>query len=123
MEELSAIKGVGDVVAKSVHEWLRDSVKSKILDRLLEHIIIIADEAPASGKLAGKTFVLTGTLSSAEEGNKNPALGGSISSSVQKDRMWLPVKCGLKIRQSSRAWRSDPFRNESPYKIAFKVPS
>ncbi|MEK7156031.1 MAG: NAD-dependent DNA ligase LigA [Patescibacteria group bacterium] len=106
MEELSAIKGVGDVVAKSVHEWLRDSVKSKILDRLLEHIIIIADEAPASGKLAGKTFVLTGTLSMSREEaeTKIRALGGSISSSVSKKTSYVVAgdNAGSKLEKANK---------------------
>lgn len=86
VEELSAVKGVGGVLAQSVHDWLRDPVKSKILDRLSEHVTPVADEAPASGKLAGTTFVLTGTLSmSREEAEaKIRALGGAVSGSVSK---------------------------------------
>lgn len=91
VEELSAVKGIGGVLAQSVYDWLRDPVKSKILDRLLEHVTIIADEAPQSGKLAGKTFVLTGTLSMPREEAeaKIRALGGSASGSVSKKTSYL----------------------------------
>lgn len=91
VEELAAVKGIGGVVAQSVHEWLRDPVKSKILDRLLEHVTIVADEAPAGGKLAGKTFVLTGTLSMSREEveSKIRRLGGSVSSFVSKKTSYV----------------------------------
>lgn len=91
VEDLAVVKGIGGVVAQSVHDWLRDSVKSKILDRLLEHLTVVADEAPASGKLAGKTFVLTGTLSMPREEAeaKIRALGGTAGSSVSKKTSYL----------------------------------
>lgn len=91
VEELSAVKGVGDVLAQSVYDWLRDPVKSKILDRVLEHVTPVADEVPQSGKLAGKTFVLTGTLSMPREEaeEKIRALGGSVSGSVSKKTTYV----------------------------------
>ena len=56
-----------------------------------EHIIVIADEPPASGKLAGKTFVITGTLSMPREEaeSKIRRLGGSVSSSVSKKTSYV----------------------------------
>ncbi len=91
VEELAAVKGIGAVLAQSVHDWLRDSVKSKILDRLLAHITVIQDEVPASGKLAGKTFVLTGTLTMPREEAeaKIRRLGGSVSSSVSQKTSYV----------------------------------
>lgn len=91
VEELAAVKGIGGVLAQSVYDWLRDPVKSKILERLLEHVTPVADEAPSSGTLAGKTFVLTGTLSKQREEYeaKIRALGGSASSSVSKKTSYV----------------------------------
>jgi DNA ligase (NAD+) len=91
VEELAAIKGVGDVVAQSVHDWFRDSVKSKILDALLEHLTVITDDAPSGGKLQGQTFVLTGTLSMPREDAeaKIHALGGTVASSVSKKTSYV----------------------------------
>jgi DNA ligase (NAD+) len=91
-EELAAVKGVGSVVAQSVHDWFQDPVKSGILDRLLEHLIVVIDEAPQNGKFAGKTFVLTGTLSSMsreEAEAKIRALGGVATSSVSKKTSYV----------------------------------
>lgn len=88
-QELEAIEGVGPIVAESVAEFFRSPEQIEPLERLLEVITI---EAPQSGKssapLAGKTFVLTGTLSrfSRDEAKeKIRHLGGSVSSSVSKE--------------------------------------
>ncbi|MFZ2887017.1 MAG: NAD-dependent DNA ligase LigA [Minisyncoccia bacterium] len=91
VEELAAVKGVGGVLAQSVHDWFRAKEKAAILDRLLEHITVVADEAPSSGKFAGKTFVLTGTLSMPREEAeaKIRALGGTAGSSVSKKTNYL----------------------------------
>jgi DNA ligase (NAD+) len=91
VEDLAAVKGIGGVLAQSVHDWLRDPVKSKILERLLEHVTPLADEAPSNGKFAGKTFVLTGTLSMPREEAeaKIRALGGTASGSVSKKTSYL----------------------------------
>jgi DNA ligase (NAD+) len=91
VEELAAVKGIGDVLAQSVHDWLRDPVKSKILDRVLEHVTPVTDEAPANGRLAGKTFVLTGALSMPREEAeaKIRALGGSVSGSISQKTSYV----------------------------------
>lgn len=87
-EELAAVKGVGDVVAQSVYEWFREPVKQAIFDRLIAHLDVVKDDAPVrNGRLAGKTFVITGTLEhmTREEAElKIRALGGTTSGSVSK---------------------------------------
>lgn len=90
-EELAAVKGIGGVLAQSVHDWFRAKEKAAILDRLLEHISVIADDAPMRGALEGKSFVLTGSLSitrqDAEERIRRA--GGSVSSSVSKKTSYV----------------------------------
>lgn len=91
VEDLAAVKGIGTVVAESVHDWFRDRMKSKMLDALLEHVTPVADETPQSGRLVGKTFVLTGTLSMPREEAeaKIRALGGAASGSVSKKTSYV----------------------------------
>lgn len=92
VEELSSIKGVGPVVGKSVFEWFRRKEKAAIVDRLLEQVTVINDSAPTGGKLTGKTFVLTGTLTSMsreEAEAKIHALGGGVAGSVSKKTSYL----------------------------------
>lgn len=91
-EELAAIHGIGEVVADSIYEWFRAPEKKAIFDRLLTYLTIPRAEARAAGKLSGKTFVITGTLSSMsreEAEAKIRALGGSASSSVSKKTSYL----------------------------------
>ena len=93
IEQLEAIDGVGGVVANSVYDWLRHKKNLQLVNRLLSFGIKIKSAARTiSSKLAGKTFVLTGTLSwmSREEAEaKIRALGGKASSSVSKETSYV----------------------------------
>ena len=93
IEQLEAIEGVGGVVAKSVYGWLHHKKNLELVDRLLGFGIKIKSAAKVtSNKLAGKTFVLTGTISSMsreEAEAKVRALGGKASSSVSKETSYV----------------------------------
>ena len=88
-EDFNNVYGVGEVVAQSLANWFADEHHSALLERLLTEVQI---ENPKkvktqSQKLAGKTFVLTGTLATIdrdEAKNKIRALGGEIAESVSK---------------------------------------
>ncbi len=88
LADLEAIDGVGTVVAESVHAWFRDAENKKLLTRLLKHITVENPKLEArSTKLAGKTFVLTGTLGSLSRDEAKELIrknGGKVSSSVSK---------------------------------------
>ncbi len=93
--ELQKINGVGDIVGKSVFDWFADKKNSKLVDRLLKQVKI---ETPrlnlgaGNGKLSGKSFVVTGTLSSMsrdEAKDKIRSLGGDISESVSSKTSYL----------------------------------
>lgn len=84
-EELTAIEGVGPVVAAAVVEWFKDKENKKIFDNLLKEVKIEKVKSKPRGKLTGKTFVLTGslpTLSRDEVGDMIRAAGGKVSGSV-----------------------------------------
>lgn len=92
VETLEKIEGIGPIVARSIVDWFADKENAKTLDRLLGQISVIAQSqkgsAEKSSKLKGKTFVLTGTLSSMsrdEAKEKIRSFGGSVSSSVSKE--------------------------------------
>ncbi|MCI0619668.1 NAD-dependent DNA ligase LigA [Candidatus Wolfebacteria bacterium] len=87
LEELEAVDGVGEIVAKSVHKWFRDTENKKLLKKLLKEISVVKSQKlkAKSQKLKGKIFVLTGTLAGMTRNNakeKIRALGGKVSSSV-----------------------------------------
>ena len=86
-EELEAIPGVGTVVAQSIYDWFRDKEHRAALDDLLKHVKVQKAEKKAAGTLTGKTFVLTGTLTSLsrdEAAQKVRDAGGGVSGSVSK---------------------------------------
>ncbi len=90
-EELNAIGGVGDIMAKAVHEWFHDKTNLALITRLRKVLTIkspaLRQAQGAKLKLSGKTYVLTGTLKSLsrdDAAERVRALGGKISSSVSK---------------------------------------
>lgn len=84
-EQLQEVGGVGEVVAQSIRAWLADSVHRGELDRLLQHITVLSNPITKSTKFAGKSFVLTGALTSMsrdEAKEKIRSLGGTVLGSV-----------------------------------------
>lgn len=87
LEKLQEIRDVGPAVGKSVYEWFREKRNTTLLEKLDRVGITIVMARPTAGseKLAGKTFVLTGTLeamSREEAKEKIRAFGGDTSESV-----------------------------------------
>ena len=93
-EELEAISGVGPIVAKSLLDWFSDKNNMALVNRLLLHVRVESLKKADISKLplAGKSFVLTGTLSSLsrdEAGQKIRSLGGDVSGSVSKSTSFV----------------------------------
>jgi len=91
--ELSEIEGVGEVIARAVDHFLRDGHVAEILDKLAARHVDPEEPAAAAsgGPLAGKTFVVTGTLSRprGEVQRDIEAAGGKVSGSVSKKTAYL----------------------------------
>ncbi len=109
--ELEQIEDIGPVVAKSVAEWFKDKNNLKFVEKLFKNgVKVIGPSAPAAKfakKLAGKTFVLTGALSSMsrdEAWAKIRQLGGRVSSSVSKKTDYVVVgeEPGSKYEQAKK---------------------
>lgn len=88
-EKLSEINGIGPIVAKAVREWFHDKANLALVERLKEVLKIVppAKVTIAALPLAGKTYVITGTLESMsreEAEAKLRALGAKVSGSVSK---------------------------------------
>lgn len=88
-EALSAIDGIGPIVAHSIYEWCSDDHNRAMIGRLKKVLAIKSEKVPRAKNLplAGKTFVLTGTLSSMGREEAKEALrklGASVSGSVSK---------------------------------------
>jgi DNA ligase (NAD+) len=89
-EELEAVEGIGPTIAESIARFFADERNAAEVARLRElgvHWKKTRPRDPGQGKLAGKTFVLTGTLaglSRAEAKRLIQEAGGKVTSSVSK---------------------------------------
>ncbi len=93
-EKLAEINGIGPIVAASIYGWFREKENKKLVSNLKKHIKIESEKVSGAKNLplAGKTFVLTGSLESLsrdEAKEKIRALGGSVSSSVSKNTSYV----------------------------------
>jgi DNA ligase (NAD+) len=93
IEQLQETPEIGPVLAESVRSWLDEPRNRELLDRLRAagvRMEVPEEErhvAPADGPLTGKTYVLTGTLSSMTRDQATAAierLGGKVAGSVSK---------------------------------------
>ncbi len=87
-EDFSAIPDIGPITAAALYEYLANEENRTMLARLADAGVLMTavKEAPRD-TLAGKTFVLTGTLptlSRDEASEKIKAAGGKVSGSVSK---------------------------------------
>jgi DNA ligase (NAD+) len=95
VERISEIPGVGEVIARSLVEFLARSETREVLRLLVERgVDPVEPEAPAaatSGPLGGKTFVITGTLSSprSQVQHRIESAGGKVTGSVSKATDYL----------------------------------
>lgn len=94
VEELSAIDGVGEVIAKSFVEYFSKESNAKEVDRLLAELTIENPKLDSSNeKINGKTFVITGSLNGYENRNALKDVieqnGGKVSGSVSAKTDYL----------------------------------
>lgn len=86
-QEVSAIEGIGDVIANSFVEYMRDAENRQKLERLLAELHVEKPEGSGEEQsLAGMSFVVTGSL--VHYGSRNElkeeieAKGGKVTGSV-----------------------------------------
>jgi DNA ligase (NAD+) len=92
-ESMARIYGVGGVVAESVSLWFADQENRDMARRLCTHVRIL-EITPRDGPLTGKTFVVTGTLTSMSRDEAHAqirALGGKVGASITKHTTYLVV--------------------------------
>ncbi|MCC8067426.1 MAG: hypothetical protein LIO94_10065, partial [Clostridiales bacterium] len=94
VEELSQIEGLGDVIAASVADYFADEENQKILEALLKELRLEKPQVERSVQsLAGKTFVVTGTVEHFANRNELKAYieerGGKVTGSVTKKTDYL----------------------------------
>lgn len=90
--QLKAVDGVGEIVAESILGWFVDDDNQALLAKFRRLGVWPEDVKQTGGKLAGKSFVITGTLESMSRdtaAEKIRSLGGTFQSSVAKGTSYL----------------------------------
>ncbi len=109
--QLTEVEDVGEVIARSLVQWHEDARNQKLLERLrqaeLNFKSALYNPSAALGALAGKTFVLTGTLPTLtreEAAAKIESLGGKVSGSVSKktDYVVAGEEAGSKLDKAQK---------------------
>jgi DNA ligase (NAD+) len=108
-EEIEQTPGVGPKMAQSIHEQLADPQMRALVDDLRGVGVSMALEGPPPGEgpLAGKTFVLTGTLpdlTREQATERIEAAGGRVTSGVSKktDYVVAGASPGSKLEKAER---------------------
>jgi DNA ligase (NAD+) len=94
METLETIHDIGPIVAQHIVDFFREQHNRDVIGKLREAgVSWPAVEKPREQPLAGKTFVLTGTLSMARDELKArlQALGAKVTGSVSKKTDYVVV--------------------------------
>ena len=121
-EMLTAIEGIGPILANSIREWTLNESNIALVHRLSDLGVNPEDDSPepaADHPIKGLTFVITGkleSLSRTEAANAVKALGAKSAGSVSKNTDYLVAgaDAGSKL---DRAIRLDvPILNEDQFK-------
>ncbi len=92
-EELVAVDGIGEVLAKAFCDFFADPQRMQIVNELLAEITFEKEENNSEQTLEGKTFVITGSVE--RFANRNELkdyiekLGGKVTGSVSKNTDYL----------------------------------
>ncbi|MFH1712096.1 MAG: NAD-dependent DNA ligase LigA, partial [Patescibacteria group bacterium] len=107
VDDLLSVQDIGEVVAKSIVDYFLLESTKKLLEDYEDVGIIIKSPKKKGTKLAGKTFVLTGsleTMSRDDAKSKIRAQGGEVSGSVSKktDFVIAGEKSGSKYQKAQK---------------------
>jgi DNA ligase (NAD+) len=106
--ELTAIDGVGDVLATSVVMTFQQERERQAIDALVAHLQVqdVSARAPVDSAVAGKTVVFTGTLermTRAEAKARAEALGAKVAGSVSAKTDYLVAGPGAGSKATKAA--------------------
>lgn len=108
-EQIEEVPDVGPITASHIHSFMAEPRNAKAIAALIRsgvHWPAIREGKPKSSAYAGKTFVLTGKLSSMsreEAGAIVKSLGGKVAGSVSKNTDFVVVgeDAGSKLRKAT----------------------
>lgn len=110
-EQLTETEDIGEVIAQSLVQWFAEPRNQNLIERLRAAGLNFKSDSysakAAPGPLAGKTFVLTGTLPTLkreEAQAKIEAAGGKVSGSVSKKTHYVVAgeEAGSKLQKAQQ---------------------
>ncbi len=107
IEELEKIPNVGPEISESIFNWFCSERNQKLIEDLVAVGIKILPPEKISKRLAGKIFVLTGslkTITREEAKEKIRLLGGEVSESVSQKTNFLVIgkESGSKVEKAKK---------------------
>lgn len=106
-DEIAAIDGFGEILAQSVYSAMREPHRVKLIERLkVLGLNMTYSDQKVSDKLAGLTFVLTGTLPTLKRDEAKEMIekrGGKCSGSVSKKTSYVVAgeEAGSKLTKAN----------------------
>ena len=110
LQALQEVSDVGPVVAESILEFFHEPHNVEVIEALRQHGVVWSESAPGfiaapTLPLAGKTFVLTGTLPNLTRDDAQlqiETLGGKVAGSVSKKTDYVVVgqEAGSKLAKA-----------------------
>ena len=109
-EALQDVPDIGPVVAKNINEYFKQQHNIDVIDQLIANGVTYSTKRPVnegSNKLAGKVFVLTGTLEEMTRDEAKQAIikaGGKVTGSVsaKTDYLLAGDKAGSKLVKAEK---------------------
>ncbi|OLP19029.1 DNA ligase (NAD(+)) LigA [Leptolyngbya sp. 'hensonii'] len=109
-DQIAAVYGIGPEIAQAVFEWFRVPANQELMQRLQAAGLQLAGETkpiapPTSQPLAGKTFVVTGTLPTLKRDEAEDLIrqaGGKVTGSVSAKTSYVVVgeNAGSKLEKA-----------------------
>lgn len=91
--DYAEIEGIGEVIAEGIVAYFADANNVRVLRKILEEVHIVAEQNDLEQDLAGKTFVITGSLNHFANRDELKKLiedrGGKVSGSVSAKTSYL----------------------------------
>jgi len=120
-EELAEIYGIGPRIASSLTQFLAQKENRRVIERLQDVGVKMTEQTAAGGKkpLAGKTFILTGTLEDFSRDEAKVAiirLGGRVTASVSKKTHYVVAGADPGSKHDDARRLGIPVLNEAEFK-------
>lgn len=91
--DYAEIEGIGEVIAEGIVAYFADANNIRVLREILKEVHVVAEENDKEQDLAGKTFVITGSLNHFANRDEMKKLiedrGGKVSGSVSAKTSYL----------------------------------